>query len=358
MLFSYISTKTPHFLAWQQKRECPWIAKEIVKNRTKAELLKNSFLCGGKKGLKRFHKQAYKNLNLYHLFTPSGIHLGIFYMLNLPLINLVGRKSNILKFIFNTFLFIWPWLIDGFYSLKRISGMQLIKLLPFKIDSKKIFFIFFTLDYFFGTYKYSEISWTFSFLFLGIVFHTHHKSFIQFSLYLFSGQLLASVFSMDLIYPLSFFPSFLLTALFTPVFMLVFFDNLFNLIGIELLSSTSNKVVLGFDSIVIWFNQIILATPKIRPEFLSFILTIGILIKSKKIIIVSLIFHSFSIYNLPIGRAKQSSFIHQTDIFFSLKPEKTRFDRRGIIKLFFKNGRRCSINLYNYGFTKKCRFSK
>ena len=162
---------------------------KMKKKKDQIEILKKSFLCGNKRGLNRETRRAYKNLNLYHLFTPSGIHLGIFYLINKPLINLTSRFSPTLSLFYKFILSVRLWFINGFFSLKRIGGMHLIKLLPIKLTPKQIFFAFFIFDFLIGTYSMSPMSWTFSFLFLGIVFHTYQKSFLQFSLYLFSGQL-------------------------------------------------------------------------------------------------------------------------------------------------------------------------
>jgi len=202
------------------------------------------------------------------------------------------------------------------------------------------------------------MSWSYSFLFLGIVFHTYQKSYLRFSLYLFSGQLLASIFSYQNIYPLSFMPSFILTAAFTPVFALTFFDNLFNQIQIPILNYPTNIMVFYYNESVIFINSILEKTPIIKPEIFSLTLTLGILIKSKKLIFLSLLLNSSRIYNLPDGRVRQSAYTHQHDVFFASKPNKVKYDKRGTIKLYFPNQRKCTLKLFNYGKTKKCNFKK
>ena len=358
LLFSYQSSVAPNYSAWRSKAHCPWLASKSTNPKNETQALKKSFLCGNKKGLKRETKTAYKNLNLYHLFTPSGIHLGIFYILNRPLLKITASRSKKIYLIYKLLLSIWPWFLSGFLSLKRIGGMHLLKTLPLKFRPVQIFFLFFLFDYFFGTYKESPMSWSYSFLFLGIVFHTYQKSFLRFSLYLFSGQLLASIFSFQDIYPLSFLPSFILTAIFSPVFMITFFDNLFELINFSFLNSISNWVIDLFNLCVIYTNKFLALTPSIKPEIFALSLTLGLLIKSRKIIVLSLLLNSNRIYNLPDSRARQSAYVYQHDVFFNSKPINEKFDRRGTIKLQFSNKRTCSLKFFNYGKTKNCRFKK
>ena len=357
-LFAFQQTSAPNYLAWHKPPSCPWLSKKKVTKNGQIEKLKQSFLCGKKKRLKKATKKAYKNLNLYHLFTPSGIHLGIFYFLNAPLIKFFKNKSYIIFLIYKILLAIWPWFLPGYFSLKRIGGIHLLKLLPFNISGKFLFFIFFTFDFFFGTYSMSPQSWTYSFIFLGIVFHTYKKSYLNFSLYLFSGQLLAAIFTYQNVYILSFLPSFILTAAFTPVFIFAFFDNLLNFIGIDVLEPISNQFIYIFNEAVLITNQLITKTSKLKPEIFSLIITLGILIKNKRIVTLALIFHSSRIYNLPDARVRQSSYAYQNDFYFKEKIVDTKFDRRGIIRLEFDNKRKCSIKLLNYGKTKRCNFKK
>lgn len=357
ILFSYQQSQYPNFSLWRKAPKCPWLYKNEEK-KDQIEIIKKSFLCGDKRGLNRKTRRAYKNLNLYHLFTPSGIHLGIFYLINRPLINLTSRLSPTLSLIYKFILSVWPWFINGFFSLKRIGGMHLIKLLPINLSPKQIFFVFFTFDFFLGTYSMSPMSWTFSFLFLGIVFHTYQKSFLQFSLYLFSGQLLAAVFSYQEVYPLSFLPSFVLTAFFTPIFILSFTNNTLQFLGIELLDKVTNFSIENFNAIVLLTNNILINTFSLKPEIFTLLFTFGLLIKNKRLIFIALFLTAPRIYNLPDSRARQSAYVFQNDFSFRNEIKKTKMDKRGLIKLEFKNNRSCSLKLMNYGKTKHCRFKK
>jgi hypothetical protein len=358
LLFSYHQSQPPRFATWRKQVSCPWYKAAPTNKKDQIQILKKSFLCGDKKGLKRKIRKAYKNLNLYHLFTPSGIHLGIFYLMNSPILKYLGKKSGRIQLIYKILLSIWPWFLGGFYSLKRIGGMHLLKMFPVNMSPRFTFFCFFTFDFFLGTYKLSPLSWSFSFLFLGIVFHTYKKSFLSFSLYLFSGQLLASIFSYQNIFPLSFFPSFILTTLFTPVFIVLFMNNILNIIHISLLENISNWFVGIFNEVVILTNSFIVETVAVKPEVSTLLFTLALLIKNKKLIAISLILHSSRIYNLPDARARQSAYVHQNDFYFNDKIIKTTYDKRGTIKIEFKNKRKCSLKILNYGKTKSCRFKE
>ena len=157
LIFVYI---TSYFLFSAQKniapkfnfkpQSCPWYSPLKKANHSKEQKLKKAFLCGEKKGIKRKTLIAYKKLNLYHLFTPSGIHYSCLLILLTPLLFLLKRFNQNIESITKLILYLSPWCLPGFYSLKRIGAMKAIKMIPSfkKTTFAFIFFFYFFIDNF------------------------------------------------------------------------------------------------------------------------------------------------------------------------------------------------------------------
>jgi len=152
-----------------------WIKKYKVRARSKwhYELFKATSL-----GIKntRSHRENYqkiKSLNLYHLLTPSGLHLSILFI---PIKGISLLFSIPLFIIFYFLSFLYP----GFYSIKRILLYKIIRSLSIRLDlginqfQALLLTIFF--DILFGTFQYSPISFCLSFIFLLIFTQTNELS--------------------------------------------------------------------------------------------------------------------------------------------------------------------------------------
>ena len=85
--------ESPNFFS--KKISCHWYSpfKKISK-KTLSQKLKKAFLCGDKKGIKKARLKAYKKLNLYHLFTPSGIHYGAILLVLAPLLKILECRCK------------------------------------------------------------------------------------------------------------------------------------------------------------------------------------------------------------------------------------------------------------------------
>jgi hypothetical protein len=121
-----------------------------------------SMLTGRVAPVSKWMKDRYKNLGLSHLFTPSGFHLSAILS---PLFKIFQNT----KFHFITLCLITFGLffIPGQGALKRMS---LIKLNQKIYGSKLGFVIALVLDTLFGTFQSGALSFTYSFLFLGIIY--------------------------------------------------------------------------------------------------------------------------------------------------------------------------------------------
>ena len=365
LIFVYI---TSYFLFSAQKdiapkfnykaQTCPWYSPLKKMKNSKEKKLKKAFLCGVKKGIKRKTLIAYKKLNLYHLFTPSGIHYSCLLILLTPLILLLKRFNKKMETITKVILYLSPWILPGFYSLKRIGAMKAIKMIPpfKKTTFSFIFFFYFFIDYFFGTRELSPISYNFSFLFIGVIALAHNESYLKLSLFLFIGQMLyACVFSQT-VNPLSFIFSFSLTALFSPLFILIMIENF--LPKILFLEEVSNFFVRAFNEIVQFSFQLISPIGDLIPSIFLIISCYFFTQNKKYSAIFFLLIHSPNALNLSPSLFRQSFYAYQTAYHVDQSNIKKSYYSRGSRVIEYKNNRVCRFKIYLYGDKKKCSFKK
>ncbi len=136
--------------------------ENLSKKDSKAFQVWKSILTGNTKKIDKTIKDQYSRLALSHVFTPSGFHLTAVMS---PFIKIFSKK--IFKLIFIILICILAFNLNGLLALKRMS---LIKLFQFYLSNKIGFLSAITLDLIFGTFKNSPLSFTYSFLFLGIIY--------------------------------------------------------------------------------------------------------------------------------------------------------------------------------------------
>ena len=181
-LFLINNISNNKFYSFRKKNNtCPFkhTQLEFVFKNKKNYRLYHSFLCGNKKLIPRKTKSNYKILNLYHLFTPSGIHLSSVYLVLSPIFYLLNLLSPHLSYLIQILISLLSYTLNGFYSIKRICSIRAIQIISkiFKININ-IFYVFifwFFIDYLFGTYQQSPLSWIYSFLFLGIILSSTNR---------------------------------------------------------------------------------------------------------------------------------------------------------------------------------------
>lgn len=128
------------------------------------ELLKlwESMLTGRAAPLSRLLKERYQSLGLNHLFTPSGFHISAVLI---PIFKIVRNQHQQLGLII--FLGIALTFLPGMGALKRmllIKGHQ-------KVLGQHLGFIFaLFIDVLFGSFQHGALSFTYSFLFIGIIY--------------------------------------------------------------------------------------------------------------------------------------------------------------------------------------------
>jgi hypothetical protein len=121
-----------------------------------------SILIGRTAPLSGWIKDRYRELALSHLFTPSGFHLSA---LLLPVMKFIksSPKQLLLLGCLGCILLCLP----GFGALKR---MLLIKGHQKFLGMKAGFLMALTIDILFGTFQNGSLSFTYSFLFLGVIY--------------------------------------------------------------------------------------------------------------------------------------------------------------------------------------------
>ena len=121
-----------------------------------------SILTGRTGPLSRWIKERYKLLALNHLFSPSGFHLSAVLI---PVSWIIKKKSYELSILL--FIGAGIFMLPGLGALKRMVLIKTGQKLTGHIPG---FIIALLLDILFGTFQTSTLSFTYSFLFLGIIY--------------------------------------------------------------------------------------------------------------------------------------------------------------------------------------------
>ena len=121
-----------------------------------------SMLTGRVAPLDRWLRQEYKTLALAHVFTPSGFHLSAILWPVMFFLRKRRHKVGLLSFIGAGLLF-----LPGQSALKR---MTLVKLQQQFFGMKTGFLMAMVLDIFWGSFSGCPLGFTYSFLFLGIIY--------------------------------------------------------------------------------------------------------------------------------------------------------------------------------------------
>ncbi len=156
-----------------------------------------SILIGRTAPLSQWIKDRYKLLALNHLFTPSGFHLSA---LLLPFMKFIKTPTNqIILLSVLGFCFFW---LPGFGALKR---MLVIKGHQQFLGMKAGFVVAMLMDILFGTFQDATLSFTYSFLFLGIIYSG--KKNLHLLILFFAAQMLIAYFQGMHVSPLLIFLS-------------------------------------------------------------------------------------------------------------------------------------------------------
>lgn len=283
-----------------------------------------SFTVGNKKGLDKEVQKKYQMLGISHLFTPSGIHLSSFLLFFYPLSKLLHQKKKRFYLFIASALFLFPYFfLSGYYSIRRILLLKFFNLILKKFRKYfsyfSIFILTFSIDFLFGTYHESPVSFIYSFLFLGIIFSISPHPKLFFFLGLLSGQVLINFFQLT---PINFLGSILglfLTAIFAFIFPVIFCSFIFAFIFPTTLGEFSIRY---FNLLVDISYQHALSFPKLFMNLpvLLLILSFNLRIKpflKKMILIMSLLLYAYPLLNAHFYLDIETSINRQIRPFYN-----------------------------------------
>jgi hypothetical protein len=189
-----LRTLTPYFRGYKSIRlkNFEVAKKQLAKSEIELLELWESMLTGRTAPVSRWMKERYQLLGLNHLFTPSGFHLSA--VLNPFMWIFKKREAQIaILIVIGFFLSVQP----GQGALKRmvlIKGSQ--KVLGQQIGFLLALFI----DVLFGSFQGNPLSFSYSILFLGIIYSGYRGFTII--LWFFCAQIMLSYFQGNHISPL------------------------------------------------------------------------------------------------------------------------------------------------------------
>ncbi|GEM_PF-1091819 len=304
------------------------------------ELLKlwESILTGRSAPLSRMMKDHYQKLGLNHLFTPSGFHLSAVMA---PLMKLLKPSYHLPVIIL---LGIALSFLPGMAALKR---MLLIKGHQKVLGLKSGFAAALIVDIFFGSFQSSTLSFTYSFLFLGIIYSGVRGGGLI--IWFFMGQILLAYFqNSDISFLLLLFSPLLnlgFTILMPLLFLMSFplWDWQLHL-GISLLG-IMQKLVNFCSSITLQFTAM--------EVNIIFLIMVGFFLvrRYKAIIVLALFFCS----GLNVDRARApgmptNEFVPQGEITKTIYSEKE-------VMVYFRDGK-CRMRLVRGFWWENCSPSK
>lgn len=315
----------------------------------------HAFILGDKSAITRTQKNDLQRLGALHLLTPSGLHLSSFIaMLSLILTVLNKEKWKIPTLVvFGTLLLTIP----EFYSLKRtlffyLLGYSLYSFKNLKNKSILIFCIVFTLDFLFGSFKYSPLSFTFSFLFLGTIIAFKDANKWQFFGSLFLNQILVSYFFTQKFYLLGPLFGFILTSIFGIVFPIGLISFPFDMFTDFRPSSFFFSLFLNLTH---WFSLLAQEGPMVMIGLCIIVcMLIGFSTQRLRWVLpILLTVEAQPLFNLPLSAFKKAP--THSNYKLTPEPEVLKVDkvRRGF-RSWHPHQIKCNVTLYSYFWEKKC----
>jgi competence protein ComEC len=230
------------------------------------------------------------------------------------------------------------------------------------VQNFHLFLLTFLIDFFLGSFEQSPLSFSYSFLFLGLIFAQDEFNKKKLLLYFLGAQIILSFFNGEGFYLIGIINGFLITSLFSllfPLWLIIFFlpskmtltSFLYDLFNFSM--EIFLKTILSLNEFTKIFERHFTSIPLI---FLVLAISSSISFQLKKNILIFVLFiHSNPLYNFPLQFFKKEyEFVH----FKSLKGKKIdRFKtQKNGFKIFFKNGKVCSYAQKRAGYKERCSF--
>ncbi len=227
-----------------------------------------AYLLGDKTKLDKNILNKHKKLNIYHLFTPSGIHLSSL-LFSIYLFFKIMKKKRYYRYI-ETFISFLIFFLNGFNSLKRIAVFRIMtnffNFSKIKLSLYTRLHIVFLIDVTVGTFSESSLSTIFSYLFWGTIVALAKSPRLHLMLGLFGANLILSVFEFSSVSIISPLASFFLTFIFTLIFPVILISMPFPTI--------SGPIISNFLKLIDVFYNIANLTYISGPIFLLIIISV------------------------------------------------------------------------------------
>ncbi len=315
----------------------------------------NAISTGNKTGISYKISKRFKKMGIYHLFTPSGIHLSSLLLLLSPILYLLRRKSRIYSFFIDLCILALVCTLQEMHSLKRIALLGLIlRNAKFKGNRPSLFISFiatFFIAYIFGSYHQSPLSFIYSFLFLGVICASEGKPKYSIPIALFGAQLIVAYHQLSPIYWTNIILSPILTAIFSLMFPLLFLGNF-----ISFTWPFMESLLKGYLWLVKMAEHISVPFGTVSPSIYMIGMMLLLLTAQKwshRALLVSLclFLHSESLYNLPASSILRVSGGKATSYGVIKEIKRTR---RGFA-VKYQNGKRCYPKLFKDGYYETCK---
>jgi hypothetical protein len=217
-------------------------------NKSPGAILWKALVTGDDRGLSRIDKKTYYRLGLGHLFTPSGVHLATLQPLLRHFRNLTGFFA--LVGLLSTFL-------PGLQALARVAW---VKLVPGGAKQLSVFMSVMLLEGALVSWKLHPLSWTCSWLFLGLSWFTPSRWRLLW--FLLAQMLLCWVLQQ----PFSLFAPLANLIATLPLMLLFPLTLLFAVIPYFFIHTWIESALTIFHQSVLWFDQVHQFIPALSPH--------------------------------------------------------------------------------------------
>ncbi len=303
-----------------------------LRTKTSTPLLR-ALVTGEKYGLKAKVIKQLKDIGAIHLLTPSGLHLSVILLFTKKIF-----KNKLFQILILISSFLLSLYTNSFFSLRRMSSFYLFKNYFSTINS---FLLTFFIDYVFGSFHESPVSWMFSYLFIGIIIF--NSKAIALPLYLFLGQCLINFIFVKKVYLLSFFTNQIATFIFSCLYPFIFIlYTISQIVDLLFINSYLEKTLI---IIINTINSYTVIIPSIELNF-SFIIILLLVVSGakKKNLLICL----FILYSHPLYKFEKSPSISRYKNFIISPPlisgSKIIYKKNKIIIKSKK--KKCSLKLY------------
>lgn len=207
------------------------------------ERLGRSYLYGEKSCVPKKVKEQHRILGLYHLMTPSGMHLSSLLIPAKKFIQLfkIHQHMSVL-FIFCIWAFVQT--LEKYYSLKRMSHLYIIKALMPKISNRISIAFMIALDLISSNAFLSPLSFALSCMFIIIIFESRSNA-ERFFYFLLAQATIAIIFKQSF-YPIGSLLGFGVGIIFCFIFPLIAISQLLNWHGLQKLLLSPMLEVIDF----------------------------------------------------------------------------------------------------------------